>query len=323
MEQRSNGKGDTEPIPRALAERLLSPPDPQGEPRSAPPRFYPGRLPDGLPNGLPIPRGATVVGGSTQDMGGGRWMVEVVLDLPLPAEDFREEYRRRLFAEGWSEDDEWSPGRRGFVPPGLPRLFVRAASRSSWLHRRLRGRAPGLPRLFPDVLHLGEDGPRLVVTAADRRNAPTDVRLRIFTGRRAHRPRHDPVWRTIPSLVPPPDARGRPDDGHAGLLHPPRGARGATGGGGARWEPDGAYSHAVLETNLSLDTLASHYNDGLSEAGWTPTDGGRSGPQAWSTWTFTGPEGRSWSGTFSALRLPGSPTRYLLQVHAGKTPEDR
>lgn len=323
MERRSAGPNNSEVVPHALAERLLAPPDLDGERESAPPRLYPGRLPDGLPAELPLPDGATIVGGFTQNMGRGRWMTEVVLDVDLPAEELRENYRRRLFAAGWSEDDEFSPGRRGFVPPGLPGLFVRAAHRSPWLNRRLRGRVPGLPRLFPDVLHLGEGGPRLMVTAADRQGAPTDVRLRVFTGRRGRRLRHDPIWYTVPSLVPPPGARGRPDDSHTGILHPPRGARGLSGGSGGGWQPDGAYSHSTLETDLDLDALASHYNDGLAEAGWNLTDEGQSGPQAWSTWTFTDERGKLWSGTFSALCLSGSSTRYLLQIHAGRELESQ
>ena len=323
MEGRNAGLNNSEPVLRTLAERLLVPPEFNGEQEGAPPRLYPGRLPDGLPAELPIPDGATVVGGSKQNMGKGRWMNEVVLDLPLPAEAFREDYRRRLFAAGWSEDDESSPGQRGFVPPGLPGVFVRAAHRSPWLHRRLRGRISGLPRLFPDVLHLGEDGPRLVIAAANRQNAPTDVRLRVFTGRRGPRMRYDPIWDAIPSLISPPGARGRPDDAHTGILHPPRSARGLPGGGGGGWEPDGVYSHATLETDLDLHTLASHYTDQLAGAGWTLSDEGHSGPQAWSTWALTDAESRPWAATFSVLRLSGSSPRYLLQVHAGTAPDGR
>ena len=302
---------------RKLVERIMTPPELDGERKSEPPRLYPGRLPEGLPEELPIPDGATVVGGTAQDLGRGLRLTEVLLEVSLPAEEFREDYRRRLFAAGWREDEEWTPGRSGFVPSGLPGLFVRAAQRSLRLRRRLRGRVPGLPSLFPDFLRLGEDGPRLDVTAADRKNAPTDVRLRVVTGQRSRPPRHDPIWETIPSLVPPPGARGRPDDNDAGLLHPPRAARGLPGGSGGRWEPDGAYSHATLQTDLALTALASHYHAQLEEAGWHLVEQGGSGPQAWSSWRFSDGEGRPWAGTFSVLRLTGPSTRYLLQVHAG------
>ena len=89
-----------------LAERLLAPPDPGEALKSRPPRLYPGRLPDGLPIELPMPDGATLVGSSTQDLGWGRWISEVVLDIDLPAERFREGYRRQLFAAGWREDED-------------------------------------------------------------------------------------------------------------------------------------------------------------------------------------------------------------------------
>ena len=301
-----------------LVERVMTPPQLNGGSGSEPPRLYPGRLPDGLPENLPIPDGATIVGGTAQNLGRGLRMTEVLLDVSIPAEEFREEYRRQLLAAGWREDEEWSPGPSGFVPPGLPGLFVRAAQRSPGLRRRLRGRVPGLPSLFPDFLRLEENGPRLDVTAADHENAPTDVRLRVVTGRRSRHPRHNPIWDTIPTLVPPPGARGRRDDSDAGILHPPRGARGLSGGSGGRWEPDGAYSHATLQTDLALTPLASHYSAQLKGAGWHLVEQGGSGPQAWSTWRFTDGEGSPWAGTFSALRLASSSTRYLLQVHTGR-----
>lgn len=317
-----NGRNTHEDVTalRALAERLLVPLGLDGKGESVSTRLYPDRLPDGLPVELPIPDGAVVVGGSTQNMGSGRWMTEVVLDVPVSAENFREDYRQQLFAAGWRED-EFGPGQRGFVPSGLPGFFVRAAHRSPWLHRRLRGRVPGLPRLFPDVLRLGEDGPLLIVDAADRRGGPTDVRLGVRTGGRGSRLHHDPIWETLPSLLPPPRALGRRDEAHAGLLHPPRGARELRGGSGAGWEPDGAYSHATLETDLTLEAISSHYAAQLEGSGWTLIDEGQGGPQAWSTWTFTDAEGEPWAGTFSALRLAGPSTRYLLQVHAGRAPD--
>lgn len=188
-----------------LAKRLLAPPDPNREHTSALPLLYPGRLPDGLPVELPMPDGTTLVGGSTQDLGRGRWINEIVLDAEQPAERFRENYRRQLFAAGWCEDEDWmGPGRRGFVPSGLPGLFVRAAHRSPWLKRRLSGRVPGLPRLSPDLLRLSEGGPGLMVTAADRRNAPTDVRLRILYGRHRSRGHDAPYGRLSPASFPHP-----------------------------------------------------------------------------------------------------------------------
>lgn len=303
-----------------LAERLLSSPDPSGGQTDGPPRLYPGRLPDGLPLELPMPDGSTLVGGSTQSMGRGRWMNVIVLDAKQTAERFREDYRRQLVAAGWREDEDWpGPVRRGFVPPGLPGLFVRAAHRSPWLNRRLRGRVPGLPSIFPDRLRLGNDGPSLMVTAADRGDAPTDVRLRIIYGQRRFHVHDDPVWKTIPSLVPPPGTRGRQDDGHTGLLHPPRDARRIFGGEGGSWEPDGAYSTTILQTDLDLNAVGGHYTTRLQEAGWRLVERGEDGRQGWSTWRFTDERGGSWGGTFSVLRLSGPSTRYLLQIHAGRT----
>lgn len=300
---------------RELAARLLSPPYHSDGPSSEKPELCVGRLPYGLPAEVPIPEGATIVGSSMHGPHGGR-LYEIVLDAPPTAERFRESFRQQLLAAGWREDDRL-PGRSGFVPRGLPGLFYRAASRSSRLRRRMRGRVPGLPEILDHYL-LGERGPRLMVSARDRKDAPADVRLRIAANQRSPWVHHDTAHTIIPSLVPPPDAHGRPQIGSANVLHPPLDARRMGGGDGDR-ESDGSYSYAVLETTPDLAALAAHYADQLEQAGWTRIEEGKCGPQSWSAWTITDEKGRPWTGTFTALALSGPPNRYLLQIHAGRT----
>lgn len=321
----NSAENGRDPALRELAARLLAPP-PYSDALFAEdeePELFVGRLPDGMPAEVPIPNGTTVVGGVAQDLPRGVRTAEIVLDAALPAEDFREVYRRLLLAGGWREDER-SSGSRGFVPRGLPRFFHYAASRSSRLRRRFRGRVPGLPELLDHFL-LGERGPRLLVTVQDRRNAPTDVRLRLIAGRREPWASQDSAWAVIPSLVHPPRAREHPRGGGIGVLAPPFDARQLGGNpSGASWENDGAYSYAALETGLDLAELTAHYAAQLEEAGWTRADRGQSGPQAWSTWTLRDQKDRSWTGAFTTLRLSerpeGTPDRYLLQINATLTP---
>jgi hypothetical protein len=295
---------------RELARRLATPPDPHEEVSET--QVLVGRLPENLPARPPLPEGAAVLGSVERALSHGRRSVEVMLDSPSSAETFRGDYRRQLLAAGWQEADDW-PGRGGFNPRGLPLLF-RAAYRFPSLRR-----AMGMERKnFPAPYRLGAKGPKLMVTAQDRSGAPTDVRLHLIFGRRDPWLRHDGAWTAVPTLYPPPNVRGRPAVQDIGVLHPPRGAERLSGGGGGPMEPDGAYSYAVIRTEVGLEELAAHYAAQLQEAGWSRTGGGGSGPQVWNTWTFEH-EQDHWSGTFSVLRLGGEGDRYSLQIHATRT----
>ncbi len=312
---------------RELAARLLALPDPYDQ-TTAPPSILVGQLPEDLPVEIPIPDGTVVIGSTARDLSrrNGR-RFQIVLDADAPAERFRETYRQLLLTSGWNEDQE-RPRRSGFVPRRLPMLF-RVPQWFPRLRRRLGLDRPEIPSLFRVGFRLGPRGPKLAVYVQDRRNAPTDVHLILFAGQREARPRHDPAWAVIPRLYSPPGAREQPEDERTGVLAPPFGARqlgGNWGGGGRRrWEPDGAYSYVALEFDSDLAAIAAHYTVQFEEAGWSRTDGGQGGPQAWSTWTFADERERPWTGAFTALRLPeapeGAPNRYLLQVHAGRTPD--
>ncbi len=105
----------------------------------------------------------------------------------------------------------------------------------------------------------------------------------------------------IPRLIPPPGVR------HLG---------GSAGFGG-----DSEHSTTILETDMDLAAINAHYNAQFEAAGWIPSNAGHSGPQAWSTWTFTDGPGRLWYGLFAALRFPDTPRRHFLQVHVGRVPD--
>ena len=57
---------------------------------------------------------------------------------------------------------------------------------------------------------------------------------------------------------------------------------GGDGGGG-----NVRHLYTVLETELGLVELETHYRDQLIETGWELKEKGSSGPIAWSTWSFS------------------------------------
>jgi hypothetical protein len=305
-------------VPLELARRLLTSHYPYAT-ADACPRILVGRLPVDPPFEVPIQDGFTLLGSAVSEASRGRPMVEVVLDTELPAERVREVYRELLISHGWSEDH------RAVEPGGFargPRGFLMALGRVVPRHLRARrpiSDVPGLSALFRD-----DRRQTLLVSADERGGASTDVRLSLIKGRNPFRfsRRADPeAWFVIPTLTPPPRARGIDERQVMGVLAPPFDAR-QTGGnyGGEGREPDGAYSFAAIETDLDLAAVARHYAAQLEARGWSRTNEGISGPQAWSTWTFEDAHGEPWTGAFTALRLPDSPGRHLLHLRADLRP---
>lgn len=155
------------------------------------------------------------------------------------------------------------------------------------------------------LLCRGERGPALFVDISrpykDDKH-PADVRLRLLLDDLHSpcepEPYEDDFERHIPQLVPPPDARQYPG-----------------GGGGG---PNDAESHATLETELEVAVVGEHYARELTAAGWMRVEEGSSGPQAWSTWTFSDERDHLWKGVFTALKLPDS-QRYFLQIHVHRS----
>lgn len=144
-------------------------------------------------------------------------------------------------------------------------------------------------------------GPALEVVTHPVPNAPNDLRIQLTTDARyspcAQRGR-GMDWRSvIPDLAPPPGTRQI--------------MGGGSGGGGSS-----ASSSATIECDRDLAAIAAHYAAQLEQAGWSRSNQGQSGPQAWSTWTFHDEEGQPWTGLFVALQLPERPREYFLQVHA-------
>ena len=265
-----------------LAIRLLSDEDPVAR-AVLKPRIFVGRLPEDMPVEIPIPERFAVVGSLVRSETDPHDdpTVEVVLDARMPAEHVRDAYREQMSAAGWNEPER--RGRRGggfdFRPVGTTALFCRS-----------------------------ERGPALFLSAHEEpsgdRYAPTDVRLRLIMDSRhspcAPEPYYEPEFdRIILHLEPP-----------LGSYQWPGGGGGGTGD---------AYSTATLQSELDAAAIGAHYVAQLEEGGWSLSDEGQGGPQAWSTWSFIDEDVQPWSGAFFALRLAGSPQRYFLFVHVIRT----
>jgi hypothetical protein len=199
MEGRSSETSSDGSVPQELAARLLESHFPY-EVAKRRPRIFAGRLPDDSPFELPIPDGFVLVGSVVSEQPRGRRMVEVVLDTDLPAPRVRDAYRNLLSDSGWTEElQARHPG--GFVrgPRGFLISLSLVLPRSS---RPLVSELRGLPALFrSDARQLS-----LIVSAEERRGVPTEVRLRLITGRNpaTHRRRNNPEALFVMPLLTPP-----------------------------------------------------------------------------------------------------------------------
>ncbi|QIN82675.1 hypothetical protein GBA63_08470 [Rubrobacter tropicus] len=303
-------------VPLKLAVRLLRSHYPYAD-SDEEPGLFSGGLPDDTEFDVRIPDGFTLVGSADFAPRRGRRATEVVLDADMSASRVREVFRGQLSGDGWEEDNRIT-GHGGFArgPRGVLISLRRVLNRAS---RWAAVDVPGLSTVFRDARQQ-----LLIISAEERSNAPTDVRLRLITGRRSseRRRRNDPeALFVMPLLTPPPRSRSFDEDDQTGLLAPPFDARSSGGEyGGSSQEHDGAYSFTALESDLDLPSLTAHYATQLEDAGWSRSEEGLDGPQAWSTWTFVDGENRPWEGLLTALHLPKTPCRYLLHLRADRSP---
>lgn len=316
MEGRDHDPPENASVPAELAARLLRSHYPYSD-ADEKPRLFAGTLPEDPAFEVPIPDGFALVGGATFASGRGQRVVEVVLDTDMSAVQAREVFRGLLAGDGWEEDSRTAHGGFARGPRGFLISLTRRLNPSGrWAPVDL----PGLSTIFRDARRQA-----LIVSIEERSNAPTDVRLRLLTGRgtTARRHRNDPeALFVMPLLTTPPGSRVPDDSGSTGLLAPPFDALRSGGEhGGSSWEQGGAYSFTALETDLDLPSLTAHYSSQLEDAGWTRSGEGMDGPQAWITWTFTDGESREWEGVLTVLHLPKTPRRYVLHLRADRSPK--
>ena len=244
-----------------------------------------GQIPS-LPVEFPLPEGSSVLGTLIRSPDS----AEVILDMPLSAEQVIAFYKERLGADGWVEPDVFRGHRRsGFTHAGFP------------------GETNSI------TLCKGADTPGFNIQAFSGRGSLTDVRIDIAGGE------YSPCFQQRG-----PKSRRMERHGFHDLipaLAPPEGAR-QTGGGGSSGQ-DTVSSHAMLETDVELAALIPHYAKQIEAAGWIKQDEGQSGTFAWNAWKFQDEDNEPWRGTFFILKSPGRQREYSLYVEAKWDQEEK
>jgi hypothetical protein len=87
-------------------------------------------------------------------------------------------------------------------------------------------------------------------------------------------------------------------------------------GSGGSSSGDRISATADIQTELTADVVAAHYEDQLEEAGWERIDDTSSEAIAWSAWTFSDEDDNEWNGTFYIVRLSGEGDSYVATLDA-------
>lgn len=218
--------------------------------------IYLGSLPEDPPLDLPMPEDARIIASIT----GYYQTMEVIFETGLSSEEVKDFYRDELAADGWQAPPEESQG-GGFVPAG----------------------GQGFSLCL-------EDEASLYLTALDRPEMPTDVRLNLNTAGQGYEcsPRgpdySDRGGELIPSLETPVGVEMR--------------------GGGMSTGDNEADVSATLKTEMAVTKLAGHYYPQLEAVGWQMLDSAGADGAAWSTWSIEDDRGDVWGGTFVIIETP-------------------
>lgn len=100
-------------------------------------------------------------------------------------------------------------------------------------------------------------------------------------------------------------------------LTPPVNAKqfGLQGGSGN----ENANSRTMLETDLDLLSVMSHYQTQLEQVGWTCFEQGHGETFAWSTWRLSNQKEENWYGLFFVFKMIENPLQYLLEIQVNRT----
>jgi hypothetical protein len=249
------------------------------DPRVNNPRLFLGQIPENLPVEVPLPEQSHVLGTLARS----EEQVEIVLTSDLQPDEILRFYRERLTPLGWNELEESDLHHRGGflhrnVDPSNHVTFCQSAQSAALTLNIMQ-----MEGTTTDV--------RLTLNLDDESNPCSPQQTR-----RHRHMRHPGFYEVIPTLSPPAGARQQ--------------------GGGGSSGTDEASTSAKLKTHLTIDVLLKHYTNQLSQAGWTQTAEGVSGPLAWNTWKFTYEEQESWHGLFFILKTPEKQEDYFLFIRA-------
>lgn len=248
--------------------------------------LLPGELPPALPFELPLPESTTVIGSLVRQAETGGAQIEIILDVGQSAQAVKDFFKERLAEQGFVAGDEME---------GEGGVFVSA------------------PDLQVVTLAMCYEEKDLVLwmNAFEMESRPTEVRLNIQT-----EAEYSPCAR---------EDQGRMPQSHSELLSvlpqltAPQGARMLGGGSGSSSTSYPAiqvvYASADLETELSPEALAGHFESQIEQAGWQLVESGHTASAAWSTWTFAR-DGSPWSGMLIILAYGSDPEFKFVMLRA-------
>jgi len=196
--------------------------------------------------------------------------IQIILDVPEKPEKIIEFYRNRMKKAGWNEPESFYEGLDFSSTPSMPQLAF--------------------------FCQYEQEGPFLGITVLTLDGKkPADVRLSLHTNPQQPvcQERYEQLGSTMDVLP---------------LLLAPEGA--VQKGGGAGSDENMRSLSTVLETELGLIELETHYRDQLIEKGWELKEKGSSGSIAWSTWSFSDEFG-IWSGHLLVSELKKKNMKYI------------
>lgn len=289
MDEMHLSSGNTEAILRELVLRFATDP---GVLVKEDLQLLVERVPEDLLFSLPLSEGSSILGSLIRTNRTTITTTDIALDTPLSPWQAIDFYREHLHREGWFEQER-TPGfeRSGFANAHRGRTDLILWQYGSSVHIRAEAGRYALTAV------------RLTIYRGQLRD--NSVAMDFLQGRVQIVATVDPerAFTLIPRLEAPMGAVFR-DDGYTSALY-------------------SAQTCAMLQTDLSLSVLATHYATQLEQAHWQRTGEGSSGPAGWHTWTFQDEEQETWSGYFFVLQTPGRSREYSISMRISRDNNDR
>lgn len=243
-----------------------------GDPAVSRAELLPGALPEDMPIAFPTPRSADLLGSLAQYEHGRLMHVQAVYDSTLGSDAALAAFGDAFAAMGWLYGTSYESG--GFLP---------AQTSAS------------------GQVCDPESGAFIYIYTTSWPDEPSDVRLNASLGAAAYNPPCD-----IASLT------YRPVEGQAPLppLHAPE--RSQVHPHSTMQMPDQASSTAMLVSELGASALAEHYATELASEGWILAELDAGADTTNSSWTYTDPEGRTWSAVLTSSTIPWSTVQHAV-----------
>ncbi len=255
-----------------------------------------GRLPDHLPVHLPLPEGAQVIGSIVRSANN----FQILLDVAQSPAQIKAFYQQQLLRAGWKQRKFSFGPNQGFV--------ISPSDFGLWAANHT---------VFCQELQRAS----LLIETNSPPNAPTEVRLRL-KGVKSATSTFDcvssieafdlepfPPLAPLPTLSPPPKVQVSSLGSFSSVQLSSESSS----------SDQLSSSSVVLETQLDIQSLLTHYAAQFEQAGWKRRNSEQDGPLVWSTWTMKDNKGLSWQGLLNITRIGGLSNRYIAYEQVWRT----